>query len=283
MGGGSTGTQTAQTKEKLSPQQEKLMDLAWKTMRPYTHGDLPEGYQGSTIPDLNKTQQQANKTLLGAADQQADFFKSLIGAQQGMFSKDFLDISKNPNTQAAMNAAAQPITEQLMETVMPRIDAESITAGGFGGSRQGVAQGNAVGEAAEAIGNLTGRMGSDLYGQNLSAQSRAMAMAPQTMQMATLPGQTLGAVGDRQWSMDAARAQEAKDAYMLQQFLPLQMGQAFAGMASGIPGGMQISQTPGTTTSPWQSILGGASAGAGVGGPWGAAAGGGLGALMAFL
>lgn len=283
MGGGAPGTQTAKTKEKLSPLQEKFMGQAWDMLQPYRRGEMPQAYEGSTIPGLNSMQKAANRSLVGAAGDQQDIFRSLMGAQGAMFDKDFLDISKNPNTQAAMNAAAQPITEQLMETVMPRIDAEAITAGGFGGSRQGVAQGNAVGEAAEAIGNLTGRMGSDLYGQQLTAQGRAMALAPQTQAMATTPGQTLGAIGDRQWGMDAARAQEMKDAFMLNQFMPLQMGQAFAGMGSGIPGGMQISTTPGTTTSPWQSILGGASVGAGVGGPWGAAAGGGLGALMSFM
>lgn len=283
MGGSSGGTQKSETTEKLSREQNKLLDASMQFFKPYLRGKTPELYGGSVIPDLNRDQLDAQGMMRRGAEQQQDLWKDMARTYGQMTSLDTLDINNNPYTKAAMDAAIRPMQESFSEVQLPGISQEAVTAGGFGGSRQGIAEGIASGKLSTAIGDTTAKIGSDLYQQNLSNLNKMIALGPQVMQGATAGAQTLGSVGAQNYALNQAQLQEQKDLFNAQTMLPFNMGLQLAGLSAGVPGGSQISTVPGPTTSPWQNILGGAAMGAGVGGPWGAAAGGGMGALMALL
>lgn len=290
MGGSSGSTQQSTTVEKPSRQQENLLGGAMDLFKPVIRGNMPEMYQGSVIPGFNQAQIQGQDMMKGAAGAQQSMWDDMAKSYGSMVSTDTLDIGKNPWTQAAMQAAIRPMQESFSEVQLPGISQEAVTSGGFGGSRQGIAEGVASGKLSQAIGDTTAKMGSDLYGQQLSSLSKMMALGPQVMASGAIPGQTMGAVGSQQWTMDQAKAQEQKDLFNTEQMMPFNMGSVLAGLASGIPGGSQTSIVPGTTTSPWQSILGGGMMGAsmgsavpGIGTVAGGAGGLGLGALMALL
>lgn len=283
MGGSSGETQRSETTEKPSREQNQLLEGAMQFFKPYIRGGVPDMYSGSVIPGLNADQRGAQDMMRGAAGAQNDMWKDMARTYGNMSSMDMLDINKNKYAAGAMDAAIRPLQESFSEVQLPGISQEAVTAGGFGGSRQGIAEGIASGKLSQAIGDTTSKMGSDLYGQNLANLTKMMALGPQVMQGATQGAQTLGAVGSQDWALQQAQLQEQKDLFNAQSMLPFQMGTQLAGLSAGIPGGSQITMMPGATTSPWQSILGGASMGASVGGPYGAAAGGGLGALMALM
>lgn len=75
----------------------------------------------------------------------------------------------NTGTRSAIDAATRPLYDQLTETVLPNVRGGAITAGGFGGSRQGIAEGLAAGRTQRAAGDTAAKIVEDLYGANLNA------------------------------------------------------------------------------------------------------------------
>lgn len=67
-----------------------------------------------------------------------------------------IDQSKN-----AFNQMQSTATENLMENIMPSIRSNSVLSGQYGGSRQGVAEGNAIGDFAKAQ-----QQAATMFGQN---------------------------------------------------------------------------------------------------------------------
>ena len=76
----------------------------------------------------------------------------------------------NPGTDPMMGAYAQQIGQQFNEQIMPQLRGDAMVAGGYGGSRAGIAQGVAAGQAQRNIQDF----GAQLYGQN---QDRALQAA----------------------------------------------------------------------------------------------------------
>lgn len=93
----------------------------------------------------------------------------------------------NPALQGAINAAIRPVTQQFGETVLPGIRDEFVSAGGLGGSRQGIAEGIASRALLDQIGSIS----SDLANQNYLAGLNALAGATASGQ--ALQGQQIGA------------------------------------------------------------------------------------------
>jgi hypothetical protein len=76
----------------------------------------------------------------------------------------------NPNMDPMMGAYARQVGQQFNEQIMPQLRGDAMVAGGFGGSRAGIAQGVAAGQAQRNIQDF----GAQLYGQN---QDRALQAA----------------------------------------------------------------------------------------------------------
>ena len=95
-------------------------------------------------------------------------------AQQNIL-QNALDVEQNPAVQAYARAAIRPVEESLLERVLPAIRGSSIQAGQYGGSRQGIAEGQAIGRFETAAGDITSRIMADAYGRGLDATTRALA------------------------------------------------------------------------------------------------------------
>lgn len=89
-----------------------------------------------------------------------------------------LNPDANPYLGRYADAMARPITQNLTERILPAIRSDAISSGGYGGSRQGIAEGIAARGAAEAIGDRTAQLYSGAYGQGLSAMQGAAGMLP---------------------------------------------------------------------------------------------------------
>lgn len=89
----------------------------------------------------------------------------------------------NPYLQDQANAITQQATQNLQNNILPGINSGAMMAGGFGGSRQGIAQGLAIGQTNQGITNSL----ASLYGNAYEGdQNRANQ---QSMQQAALASQ----------------------------------------------------------------------------------------------
>ena len=72
----------------------------------------------------------------------------------------------NPYLASQASGIAQTATRNLQNNILPGIDGGAVAAGGYGGSRQGIAQGNAIGQTNQDITNATSNLYSNAYGQD---------------------------------------------------------------------------------------------------------------------
>ena len=81
-----------------------------------------------------------------------------------------------------LNAITSQVTRNLQRNILPGINSGAIAAGGFGGSRQGIAQGLAIGDTNQGLSNaLAGLYGNAYEGD----QNRANQMSIASMNDAT--------------------------------------------------------------------------------------------------
>ena len=71
----------------------------------------------------------------------------------------------NPYLQDQIKGLQQQSNQNLQQTVLPGINAGAVAAGGYGGSRQGIAQGVAIGNAQAGLNSAA----ANLYGQSYEA------------------------------------------------------------------------------------------------------------------
>lgn len=102
-------------------------------------------------------------------------------------------MATNPYLSQQADAITQQATQNLNTNILPGINSGAMAAGGFGGSRQGIAQGLAIGQTNQGITNsLAGLYGNayegdqnralqrDLTGQQLASQQSIAGMQNQT-------------------------------------------------------------------------------------------------------
>jgi hypothetical protein len=84
----------------------------------------------------------------------------------------------NPYLQDQQNAIANQVNTSLFQTQMPQINRGAVLNGGYGGSRQGIAQGLAMNGANQAIANATANLHGNAYesDQNRANQASIAAM-----------------------------------------------------------------------------------------------------------
>lgn len=118
----------------------------------------------------------------GAAGQTAGQVQQ--GIQQGqaqtqpglnfLTSGQVLDPNNNQYLQQAVDAASRPAIRQFQNVILPGIASDAISAGGFGGTRQGIAEGLAAQGLQQQLGDISANMFSNAYGQGLSAMNQGL-------------------------------------------------------------------------------------------------------------
>lgn len=74
---------------------------------------------------------------------------------------------QNPYLQQQGDQMTQQMTQNLQRNVLPRIGSQALAAGGYGGSRQGVIESNAMSDMNSALASGLTNLYSSGYGQNL--------------------------------------------------------------------------------------------------------------------
>jgi hypothetical protein len=212
---------------------------------------------------------------------QSDARGSWIGAGPGMntsnpMSNNFsmpnaptMDTSSGNPYQSSMDAAiTKPFTDTLMNDWLPSIQSQAVGAGGLGGSRQGVAQGLALGQSATGLANA---LAQSHYGQFNQDQNRNLqAYGMNQNYNLGLGGLNLGYQNSRnsfynaQRGLDQSGAALGENLYNLGQQGQWSPYQNFTGTLSPWSG---FGQTTGTTSQGGgtQGLLGGGLSGAALG------------------
>ena len=339
--GGDQPTQTTTTQ--LSPDQQQILNYAMPGIATFAASPPPK-YQ---VAGFNPTQTQSQADVLsgaGTAGNIADWAQggatttlpAAITANTGtpftaapsvaQSSDIFNDPgiwnpANNAGVEAAINAATRPTWQNLVDTALPAVRGGAVTAGGYGGSRQGIAEGLATRGATQAAQDAASKIAEDEYAANLAAvnarygtnigaseaerqadtaaetarygtdASRAATnlnawlatygLAPTLQQEALLPGYTEANVGDVQQQ----QTQQELNAQYANKMAPFLQSQEILSLLQGVPGGTTVSTGNTPRPNPVTGALGGAATGAALGSviPGGAAVGAGIGGLAGTL
>lgn len=261
-GGGQTTTPTTTTTQQvLSPQQQRLLDLVMPKAENFINSPISM-YPGSTVAGFSPLQLAGQNASVNAAGTIAGQSANANAAQNFLMGPVLFPQS-NPALAAATDAAIRPLVSNYNEVIRPGIRSDAIMAGGYGGSRQGVAEGIAAKGLTNKIGDVSATMHSDAYGKGLNAMTSALQMSPALAQLSLMPGTVLDAVGASQRSLEQARLSEDATRYIQQQIMPFLQAQEVAALAYGMPGGSTVTTGQQVTqqqqTSPLQYLMGGLS------------------------
>ncbi len=279
FGGGTQDVQTTSTVE-LSPQQQQLLDLVIPLAEQFA-ANPPQLFPDSAVSPFNPLQELGQGAVLGAASGPVTDIADSAAGVQNFLSSDVLFPSTNPALQETIQGAIRPLLQEFSQTVLPGIRSGANLSGQFGGSREGVAQGIGIQALLNQIGDTSAQVQTDAFSQGLDAMVRGLAVAPNTANLQTAPGQIIEGVGGQQRGLDQAFLTEAANRFLAEQTIPFNVAQDVASLAFGIPGGSVTANSAVPTNSPFSNALGGAALGTAIGGGFGIGTGiGGLGGLV---
>jgi hypothetical protein len=292
---------TQSTTYQLSPEQRELMNLAMPGLRSFA-ANVPQRYPGDTVAGFTPAQTTGQQMALDAAGAQsgiaktaADVFTALpsqlaqsvpglqpfVGQTQTYETNPFAGLPQaDPALASYIDASTRPLYQQLTESVLPNVRGSAITAGGFGGSRQGIAEGLAAGRTAQAAGDTASKLAGSQYATNvgalqnryatnigaeqaryatnvqaeqnrlalmeqarrgdITALTQLLALTPTVQGAQVQPALTTSGVGDVQQSMDQARIQAALQGFNYDQLAPFLQSKELLSLIQGIPGGTTL-------------------------------------------
>lgn len=278
-GGSESPTTTTQETRPFSEQTPFLLELF---QRARTSLDQPrEFFPSSTAAGFDPATVSAQQNALdfartGAAESTGAAQSTL----QSHLDPDFLLPETNPALQATIDAATKSVGRQVTERALPSVRTTAALHGGVGGSRQGIAEGLAISRGQETAGDIAASIASQGFKDALSAQTKALALAPQTIQSGTIPATIEGQVGLERQQQGQRELNSDIERFNFDQDRDIVALQNFSDFITG-NFGSNVEQTgPGTRTDPLMGAAGGAMAGyAASQNPWGAA----IGAFIGFM
>lgn len=288
MSFGSGGSNNKQVvKPKYTKQQKEILNAGQPAVVNYVkQGGANITGAPTATPELNATQQaaiQAAQTAAGGnLGQLSEYATRGVGT---LTDPNILYADSNPALRSYMDAAVQPLYENLTEVALPGIRSEAAGVGqlGMNSNRQGIAEGLAIKGTQRAAGAVTSGIANQGYLAGLDALSRGVTGAGTAANVAGAPADLLSRAGAIQYNQQAAENQEAYNRYMYQQMAPFLAAQQGANYATGLGVGQTTTAVPGSPSTP-AAILGGAAQGyALTGNPWGAVAGGAAGGIGSLI
>ncbi len=269
-GGGGGGTQqVVQKSDPWSGQQDYLTEIFARAQQ---QSRIPQRFfPGQTFAGLSPE----TETALQLQTQRAMTGSPLTSAAQTELTKtlsgDYL---------TAGNPYFGAMVDRISNEVAPRLGAQFSAAGRYGSGAHAHA-------LASALSDTAGQLAFQNYGEERGNQIRGMLFAPQLAQQDYFDAAKLAEVGSLRESLQQQAIDEARARHDFAQMEPWQRLGLYNQLIQGNYGG----QSTTTTTLPRRpigaDILGGANAGAELGflfgGPWGAAAGAGIGGLLGLF
>ena len=134
----------------------------------------------------------------------AQMYGQAAGAQQGMlgqagrnygFLSNAADVANNPYVQAMNANTVSNLNENLYKNVLPQVNAGAMDVNALGSSRQGIMQGQAIGDTQSAIADALTDTNLGAYNSGLGAQTSALGQTGAMLQNQTAPAQAFESAG----------------------------------------------------------------------------------------
>jgi len=235
----------------------------WDVAIPYMEGGFkesaklynqhtPQWYSGQTQAGFSPDQLTAQQGIRDFAVQGApSIMNPAISAYQQGTNPNMLNVANNPY----VNNMAQAAADRAMGALTPQmanIRQGAIASGGYGGGRQGIAEGNALSGAADAANQAAAGIYSDAYSQGLGHQANTLGMTSGLMGAGFSPYGALGASGGQQQSREQALIQDAMAQQQFEQNLPYdKLAKYQAGITGFSPlvgnAGQSVATSPGNS------------------------------------
>lgn len=292
MGGKTPAKTTQESTYKMSPEQQKVFDLAFPSIQQYASTPL-QMFQGTGIAGFTPLEQQGQAAYTAAAPGvQAQAQQAQTSNNQLMDPSFMLDVNNNQYLRNAIESMGAGLTTNLMENIMPGVRAGATQAGGMysgASTKSGIAEGKAIGATQSAIADNAAKMMLSTYQQGLQGMGSAIDRNQNVMAQQLMPGDILSTVGAQQRGLEQAQLDESIRNFYTAQGLPFMRAQELMSMIMGMPGGTASSTVTGALPqqNPIMGGIGGAMSGAALGSMLfpgvGTAAGAGIGALASLL
>lgn len=278
-GGGGTST-TVQKADPWSGAQPHLNTIYEDAQGLYESGG-PEYYPGQTYINRDPLENMAQQMgLQHAAGGMMNMSSNLQQASNSMLNAP--DVANNPYVNAQADVIQNRMNRNLTEQQLPMIRGGAVASGQLGGSRQGIAEGQAIGRTNEATGDALAQLYGDAYSSGLEQQARGVGLMPQSMSATMQPYQTIGEVGAYNRGEQELALQDDMSRHAFEQESPYANLNNYAQIVQGAPwGSTSTSNMAGADRGGFSA--GGAMGGAMLGsafGPIGTVAGGLLGGLF---
>lgn len=218
-----------------APQQPYIQDLLTRAGH-QMQGAPPQYYQGGLVAGRNPAEDWASNYTLNAAkgSLQGDANRADSSANFGL---NAMDLKNNPYVGDYAAAAARPITDNLMESIIPQLRLNAAGGGQAGSSRAGIAEGLASGKATQQIADQSAGIYNNAYSQGLDTYGKTLSLLPQLQQMQLVPGMAASAVGENQRAFDQHNIDAAKGKWDYEQMAPWLQLAMYQGLIQGNYGG----------------------------------------------
>jgi len=226
----------------------------------------PTFYSGPTQAYFSPDQLTAQQGMRDFAVKGApEIMNPAMSAYKDAMSPSRLDVANNPY----VNNMAQAAADRAMSSLQPElanIRGGAIMSGGYGGGRQGIAEGNALAGAADSANQAAAQIYGNAYGQGLSNQLGTMGQTGALMGAGFQPYANLALSGEQQQLREQALINDAQAAHDFNMNLPYQKFQNYqAGIAGFQPAmgaaGSSTERTPGPSMLNTIGVLGSTIAG----------------------
>jgi hypothetical protein len=155
------------------------------------YGAAGQGYQ-NVAPAYGN----AANAVGASAGAQAGAANTALGNYN--FLSGAADVANNPYVQGQIGANERSVMKNFMETALPKINQGAQQVNALGSSRQGMLQGQAMGDAAEALANTNASTMLNAYGQGLNAQQGALGQLGNLQAGFQRPGEAMARSADLQ-------------------------------------------------------------------------------------
>ena len=214
----------------------------------------PTFYSGTTQAGFSPDQLTAQQGMRDFAVKGApELMNPAIGAYQQSLNPNTLDVANNPYVsgmaQNAVDRAYSGLADQMAD-----IRGGAIMSGGYGGGRQGIAEGNALAGAFDSAMMGANDVYGRAYGQGMNNQLGTLGQTGALMGAGFQPYANLSLSGEQQQLREQALINDAQAAHDFNMNMPYQKFQNYQAGIAGFQPAMGAAGSS-TETTPGPSML----------------------------
>lgn len=174
-----------------------------------------------------------------------------------------MDVANNPYLASSIKAAITPMQQSFTDAggTLQNIRSDSLQSGQYGGTRQGLGEGIAVGRFNQTVGDVASKMSSDAYMKGQDTFAKTLSLAPSVLAAGEQPSQMLSAIG----TQNEQYQQEVNNAASAAKTWDINKGSAplanFTSLTTGLANPSSTVTAP-PTPAPRKNLVGDAISGA---------------------